>query len=63
MTLHSTVHVLNIYYQPLPDKIYKSQLTLIPNLFEGTVYVIMVSVVLSQKRTKHKYPLFAFECS
>jgi hypothetical protein len=54
--------VLNIYYQPLLDKIYKSQLTLIPNLFEGTVYVIMVSVVLSQKRTKHKYP-FAFECS
>jgi hypothetical protein len=37
MTLDSTVHVLNVYYQPLLDKIYKSQPTLIPNLFEGTV--------------------------
>jgi hypothetical protein len=40
MTLDSTVHVLNVYYQPLLDKIQntnKSQPTVIPNLFEGTV--------------------------
>jgi hypothetical protein len=38
MTLDNTLHVLNVYYQPLLDKIYKSQPTLIPNLFEGTVF-------------------------
>jgi hypothetical protein len=30
--------VLNVYYQQLLDKIYKSQPTLIPNPFEGTVF-------------------------
>jgi hypothetical protein len=45
MTLDSTVHVLNVYYQPLLDKIYKSQPTLIPNLFEGTVFVIHVDLI------------------
>jgi hypothetical protein len=47
MTLDSTVHVLNVYYQPLPDKIYKSQPTLIPNLFEGTVFVVHVDLIWS----------------
>jgi hypothetical protein len=44
MTLDTTVHV---YYQPLPDKICKSQPTLIPNLFEGTVFVVNVDLIWS----------------
>jgi hypothetical protein len=34
---------VNVYYQPLIDKIYKSQPTLIPNLFESTVLFTIVS--------------------
>jgi hypothetical protein len=38
VTLDSTVHVFKHLLPTLLDKIYKSQPTLIPNLFEGTVF-------------------------
>jgi hypothetical protein len=58
VTLDSTVYDW-IVYQQLIDKIYKSQPTLIPNLFEGTVHTWnqrLISIERHFGKLSNSYP-------